>query len=186
MGDLQKRLAAEHGQMLKLQGELARARTDLKASQAEVEKEKTALVAAKKQAADAAEAARAAELALRGQAGLESLKSPLGLAATSGWTLAAIVAVTKKQKEERDGSLVRAGLRPAARGRPRLGTAEGRGGCSRLHAGRRAGTGRAVHRHLPPAPPHPLDSWTGTAATRARCVRRWRRCARRPRPCART
>jgi len=32
--------------------------------------------------------------------GLDTLKSPLGLAATSGWTLAAIIAVTKGKKSD--------------------------------------------------------------------------------------
>ncbi|KAI7841621.1 hypothetical protein COHA_004791 [Chlorella ohadii] len=98
--DLQARLAAEHAQMLKLQGELKSAKAELVDAQKEVEKEKGLLVAAKRQAAEAAEAARQAELALRGQAGLDTLKSPLGLAATSGWTLAAIIAVTKGKKSD--------------------------------------------------------------------------------------
>lgn len=82
--------------------DLKKAREALSDSQKEVEKEKTLLVAAKKQATEASEAARQAELALRGQAGLESLKSPLGLAATSGWTLAGIIAVTRKKKQDED------------------------------------------------------------------------------------
>ncbi|PRW58670.1 carbohydrate-binding module family 20 isoform A [Chlorella sorokiniana] len=98
--DLQARLAAEHAQMLKLQGELKSAKSELLDAQKEVEKEKGLLVSAKRQAAEAAEAARQAEMALRGQAGLDTLKSPLGLAATSGWTLAAIIAVTKGRKSD--------------------------------------------------------------------------------------
>lgn len=188
VGDLQKRLATEHGQMLKLQGELSRARSDLKASQSEVEKEKTALVAAKKQAADAAEAARAAELALRGQAGLESLKSPLGLAATSGWTLAAIVAVTKNKKEDRDGSLVRAARTHASEAPAALAAACGRACGWALAAAHHAAPAPTRPPPSSPHPPHPPSacSWTGTAATRARCGRRWRRTAPRPRRCARS
>lgn len=102
VSELQARLAAEHKQMLKLQGELKAAKSELVDAQKEVEKEKGLLVAAKKQAAEAAEAARQAELALRGQAGLDTLKSPLGLAATSGWTLAAIIAVTKAKKSDEE------------------------------------------------------------------------------------
>ncbi|KAL4451967.1 hypothetical protein ABPG75_007629 [Micractinium tetrahymenae] len=102
--ELQKRVAAEHATMLQLQAELRTAKAMLDTSQKDVEKEKGLLVAAKeaaqaarKEAAEAAAAARTAELALRGQAGLETLKSPLGLAAASGWTLAAIVALAKQR-----------------------------------------------------------------------------------------
>lgn len=102
--ELQKRVAAEHATMLQLQTELRAAKAMLDNSQKEVDKEKGLLVAAKeaaqaarKEAAEAAAAARTAELALRGQAGMETLKSPLGLAAASGWTLAAVVALAKQR-----------------------------------------------------------------------------------------
>ncbi|KAL4422984.1 hypothetical protein ABPG77_005464 [Micractinium sp. CCAP 211/92] len=105
--ELQKRVAAEHATMLQLQTELRAAKAMLDNSQKEVDKEKGLLVAAKeaaqaarKEASEAAAAARTAELALRGQAGMETLKSPLGLAAASGWTLAAIVALAKQRSPD--------------------------------------------------------------------------------------
>ena len=61
--------------------------------------------------------------------GLDTLKSPLGLAATSGWTLAAIIAVTKGRKSEDE-------------------SVRGRGGCGRWKSRRAEDWERSPHLHV--------------------------------------